>query len=976
MAVTSRLALASLTALAFAQAAQAQEPRPTIIVPDTGPLGLGTQVAQAGNLRTIDGGTRAGQNLFHSFSRFDLGRGDIAQWVRGAGDGASILNVVNRVTGGDPSDIHGRIDSTALPNADFWFINPAGIVFGAGAQVNVPAAAYFSTAHELRFADGPAFTMATPSGSTFSVASPSAFGFVGARGDIAAQGIGQDFLQRRGDLSLSARNVTLDRATPAAAALSLTAVGVAPSSVPIGQVPAGVAGDGAIRLSNGTDLSYRDGGLVITARTIEMSGNSLVRGTGDARLDAIDIAIAESRLQAGFIFLSGARQINLDTSFASTELRPSVAQAGESGTGNIVIRTPSLMVNDTTLTASTFSAQSAGSIDIQANNVVLQGSRIESIAEPNAAGDAGRVAISADTLTIADGIITSDTRGSGSGGSVRLEAGTLSMRGARVSSQTFGTGAGGEVVLRAGALRLEDDARILSNAQLGSTGAGGSIDVRADTILVAGASKIVSETFGAGPAGSVSIGAGALFVERASLISSATHSAARGGSIDIAARSMTVSGSFISADSLSSAPFNEGVPGPGGAAGDLTIVAERLLIRSETTDGVLIPSIVSSSTVTDADAGNVSLTVAELTISGSEVESETRGDGDAGRVAIAAGSLTLLDKASISTSTRPVPSCLGCDETPSGNAGLVMVSVAGELDISGGSAVLSSTESLGNAGEIRLSAGRLTLQGGRVSTSTAALSAGGSGTVKIRAGELVIRGRGSIETVSRNAQPAGVIEIDAGQVTLLGAMSRIASSNENRAGGDAGSVALRADTVTLAGGAEITTSARTGAAGDIRIELPTDGFLILDSLAAPSLITTSSGPGTGGRIDIADAFAIISNGGAILALGERGGANVGIRTRYFISSSDRTNRVAVDGSFLLEAAAYDVSSGTVTRDLSVLDASGVLRGQCASARATGAVSQLVVRPVGPYGRAAPPPPPPSRGPDTLAGLADPATSCS
>ncbi len=57
----------------------------------------------------------------------------------------------------------------------------------------------------------------------------------------------------------------------------------------------------------------------------------------------------------------------------------------------------------------------------------------------------------------------------------------------------------------------------------------------------------------------------------------------------------------------------------------------------------------------------------------------------------------------------------------------------------------------------------------------------------------------------------------------------------------------------------------------------------------------------------------------------------------------------MSGNFLLEAAAYDVSAGTANRDLSVIDASGVLRGQCASARTTGEVSQLVVRPIGPYG---------------------------
>jgi hypothetical protein len=114
------------------------------------------------------------------------------------------------------------------------------------------------------------------------------------------------------------------------------------------------------------------------------------------------------------------------------------------------------------------------------------------------------------------------------------------------------------------------------------------------------------------------------------------------------------------------------------------------------------------------------------------------------------------------------------------------------------------------------------------------------------------------------------------------------------------------------------------------------------------VITTSSGPGTGGRILIANPRAIISDGGSILALGQQGGANVQIQTGFFINSADRPNRVAVNGSFLLDAQVGDVSSGTGERDLSILDASGVLRGQCAAARATGRVSQLVIRPTGAY----------------------------
>jgi hypothetical protein len=99
---------------------------------------------------------------------------------------------------------------------------------------------------------------------------------------------------------------------------------------------------------------------------------------------------------------------------------------------------------------------------------------------------------------------------------------------------------------------------------------------------------------------------------------------------------------------------------------------------------------------------------------------------------------------------------------------------------------------------------------------------------------------------------------------------------------------------------------------------------------------------------------VVLNGGGILALGQARGANVLIESTYFVDSADRINTVAVDGEFRIVAGLYDLSSGAVSRDLSVLDASKVLRGQCPVARSTGQVSQLITRPVGPYVRDAAP----------------------
>src|SRR6185437_7578260 len=104
------LAGLSLGALFAAGAARAQ----TVITPDVlAGRGLGTTATRSGTVTTIDGGALVGANLFHSFADFSLAAGDTARWARAAGDGASIRNVVSRVTGGRPSEIDGTLDSTA-----------------------------------------------------------------------------------------------------------------------------------------------------------------------------------------------------------------------------------------------------------------------------------------------------------------------------------------------------------------------------------------------------------------------------------------------------------------------------------------------------------------------------------------------------------------------------------------------------------------------------------------------------------------------------------------------------------------------------------------------------------------------------------------------------------------------------------------------------------------------------------------------
>ncbi len=110
--------------------------------------GTGTVVDQNGNQFNINGGTQAGDNLFHSFEQLGLDAGQIANFM----SNPDIQNILGRVVGGDASVINGLIRVTG-GESNLFLMNPAGIIFGPEAQLNVPAAFTATTANGIQIDD-------------------------------------------------------------------------------------------------------------------------------------------------------------------------------------------------------------------------------------------------------------------------------------------------------------------------------------------------------------------------------------------------------------------------------------------------------------------------------------------------------------------------------------------------------------------------------------------------------------------------------------------------------------------------------------------------------------------------------------------------------------------------------------------------------------------------------------------------------
>src|SRR6476469_8931729 len=136
--------------------------------------GTGTTVTPTGNTLNINGGQLSsdGANLFHSFQKFGLNSGEIANFL----SKPEIKNILGRVEGGDASIINGLIQVTG-GNSNLFLMNPAGIVFGAGASLNVPASFTATTATGIGFGNNNSFNASGINNYAGLVGTPSNFIF-------------------------------------------------------------------------------------------------------------------------------------------------------------------------------------------------------------------------------------------------------------------------------------------------------------------------------------------------------------------------------------------------------------------------------------------------------------------------------------------------------------------------------------------------------------------------------------------------------------------------------------------------------------------------------------------------------------------------------------------------------------------------------------------------------------------------------
>ena len=131
-------------------------------------LEIPTTVTNSDNLNfVITNGTQVGSNLFHSFQEFSIPNNGSAIF----NSPVSIINIIGRVTGNQPSFIDGSLQ--VVGQANLFFLNPNGIIFGKNGTLDLNGSFLATTAQAILFADGQAFgSTPAPTDSLLTVSVP------------------------------------------------------------------------------------------------------------------------------------------------------------------------------------------------------------------------------------------------------------------------------------------------------------------------------------------------------------------------------------------------------------------------------------------------------------------------------------------------------------------------------------------------------------------------------------------------------------------------------------------------------------------------------------------------------------------------------------------------------------------------------------------------------------------------------------
>jgi filamentous hemagglutinin family protein len=818
---------------------------------------LNTQVNQNGNVAEITGGQTRGGNLFHSFRDFSVSSGNEAFF----NNATDISNIFSRVTGGNISNIDGLIRSNG--SANLFLINPAGILFGQNARLDVGGSFLGSTADSILFEDGEFSATDLNNPPVLTINAPIGLNLRDQPADIvnrsfAANNEGENVgleVSPGNNLAFVGGNITFDRGG------ILTARG---GNIELG----GLSAAGTVGINPDGSLSFPE---TVARADVSLNGSYVdVTGTGGGNITV------------------NARNLKLEAGEFDGSIISSFLQAG--------------------ITADSTSAEAqAGDITINATGIVtLDGGSIFNFVDSDAIGNGGNINIEARSLSVTNtGQIIATTLGKGDTGSVNIVVEEKVSFDGRDEMDSFPSGIfvnvregaignAGDINITTGSLQITNRAQLSSTTE--GMGDAGNIYIDAQDEVSLSNSILISEITegtGMGDGGDITIKTGSLLLQNGSALLADTENQGDAGNINIEARErITMEGQGLSAF----ANATEIVPNQitsttdprnveidiGSKGGNISISTGSVEIADD--------GFIKTSTFGKGDAGNLTISASQgiQMVGGGLIDAgvEEGSTGNGGNLNINTNKLS-LNNSQISTST-----------SGKGNAGNLTVNASESIELSGefldengnpigpgGLLAQTDLNATGKGGNLTVETKRLSISNGS-KIQAATFNNGDAGEIEIRASEINLFN-------TPNANNQFPTEINAGSVR-----DKLGRNANSLLKGNGGSATIETERLTISNGARINVrSDGQGKSGNLNIQT---GNL---DLSDDAQISAATAFGEGGNINLKIDDSLTMRNNSLIsaqALNNADGGNINIDTNFIVAFPNQING---NGSDIIASAA-------------------------------------------------------------------------
>ena len=765
---------------------------------------VNTKVNQNGSVAEITGGTTRGDNLYHSFQEFSVRTGNEAFF----NNADSIANIFSRVTGGKLSNIDGLIRANG--SASLFLINPAGIIFGENARLDVGGSFYGSSASSILFEDGEFSAADLDNPPLLTINAPVGLNFRDNPGQIINQSLANDVgLQVSagetlaligGDIKLAGGLITAPGGLVELGGLSAAGeIGI--SETGSLNFPEAVARSNVeLTKDAAVDVRAAGGGFInVNAQNLLVAGTSeLLAGigenmgspnaqAGDITIDATDsITVVGDNLEdpndpdqtealdtaiRNFVGLPVTRRNN------SSEDSSAVGNGG-----SIFVNTDRLQIsNRGAISAKVYGEGNSGNVNVTAQTITLDAGGIFSQIRDDGTGNSGDINLDVDSLSVKDlSFAITDNKGGGEAGDININA-------------TDSVYVGGEIFNA-----------LISELGEGVTGEAGDINIDTKSLTIdgtQGGAQLLTISKGKGNAGNVNINATETIslLGKGDILSKVDPGAeGNGGNINLTTKSLDQGNFTPELDgNFNILASSNGLGNGGNIAINASekILLNNVFINSELGEGI------------EGKAGDINIDTKFLTLDGTQgnaqLLSTTKGKGNAGNVNInATETVSILGTGSILSEVAPDAEGRGGDINITAKSLDIQGDLVPQLD-DNRAIIQASSKGIGDAGNISVNTSEnILLNNATILSQVLESGTGNAGTIVFNSPIITVDNYSLIANGIIGKGTGGNISITSDTFSIEN-FSILASNARNNAMGNGGNIKIDSNEVNLSQGAVI-----------------------------------------------------------------------------------------------------------------------------------------------------------------------------